>query len=476
MYTKAFNTSEKLILRLSKLFEIISFTSFDTSTSEGRSNERYRRIILAALASILARCIGIIATLISVPLTIRYLGTERYGLWLTMSSLISILSFTDLGMGNGLLNAISEANGKDDKNLASKYVSSAFFMLLGISVILCAAFLLIYDLISWSIFFNVKSPLAISESGPATIVFVVCFLINLPLSVVQRIQTGYQEGFFNSLWLAIGNILAIVSLLGAIYFETGLPWLVLALAGAPLVSTFVNGIVLFGWKYPWLRPRLDNISLQISQKLFRVGFLFLILQIASAVAYQSDNIVLARILGASVVPQYAVPVKLFALIPMLLGFVVAPLWPAYGEAIARKDVTWARKTLFRSIRISLLISVPATLALLIFGVQIIHLWVGNEITPSYLLLLGLGAWTLLSSIGGTWAMFLNGASVIRFQVICALLMCTTNIVLSIFLTRIIGISGVVFGSLISQILFVSLPSMIYIPKYLSKLDQSARKI
>lgn len=64
---------------------------------------------------------------ISVPLTLRYLGTERYGLWMTISSVIAVLGFSDLGLNNGLLNGISQANGTNDRELARRYVSSAFF-------------------------------------------------------------------------------------------------------------------------------------------------------------------------------------------------------------------------------------------------------------------------------------------------------------------------------------------------------------
>src|SRR5208337_4634406 len=108
-------------------------------------------------------------------LTLQYLGTERYGLWMSITSVVSLLVFADLGMGNGLLNAIAAAHGRDDIESEQKYVSSAFFVLFGIAVFLLGLFGLAYPFVPWPRVFNVSSPLAAREAGPAVVVFLVCF-------------------------------------------------------------------------------------------------------------------------------------------------------------------------------------------------------------------------------------------------------------------------------------------------------------
>ena len=61
-------------------------------------------------------------------------------MWMAMSSLVAMLGFADLGIGNGLLNAISDAHGRDDRGDAARYVSSAFFSLVAISLVALVAF------------------------------------------------------------------------------------------------------------------------------------------------------------------------------------------------------------------------------------------------------------------------------------------------------------------------------------------------
>jgi O-antigen/teichoic acid export membrane protein len=443
---------------------LIRLMPFDTDTPEGRSNERLRRVALTALVSAFAQGISMLTLLISIPLTLNYLGTERYGLWITISSLITVLGFADLGMGNGLLNAIAEANGRNDHRAAESYVSSAFYTLTGITVFFGAVWIILYPHISWSWLFNVTTPQAIVETGPAVSIFVWCTLVNLPIGIAQKIHDGFQEGYINSLWRAGGSMLSLISVLLAIYLRADLPFLVLAMAGSPVLAFFFNAVLLFGRQRSWLKPRWHMFNKSAFIRIFKNGSLFFVLQLAVAIGFQSDNLVIARLLGASQVPQYAVPMRLFMVIPSLLNFVIAPLWPAYGEAIARRDVAWVRKTFKRSLLLSFGISLLPSLFLVIFGGRIIEFWVGPEIKPDLVLLIGLGLWVMLSSLAGPISMLLNGANVIGFQIIFATLMAVGNLSLSIFLVQRIGVSGPVYGSLISWSVFSFLPTAFYVPR------------
>ena len=436
--------------------------------------ERYRRAALTAVASAAAKGFAVLANLIVVPLTVTYLGMERYGLWMTISSVIAMLVFADLGMGNGLMNAVSEANGKEDREAAHEYVSSAFFMLFGVGVTLPVCFALLYPRISWLRVFNISSPQAVGEAGPATAVFFACFVLNIPLGVVERVRMGYQEGFTNSLWSGFGSLLGLAGVLLVIHLEAGLPWLVLAMAGAPVLANLLNGAVLFGFQKPWLRPNWSSATAPAAKKILTVGILFFVLQAAGAVVFASDNIVAAQVLGPKAVTQYSVPMRLFNITPLVLAMLMTPLWPAYGEAIARGDTAWVKRTLARSILVSLLVIVATSAFLVLFGRPIIHLWVGPQIAPTLLLLLGLGVWAVLNAVGYAVAMFWNGANVVGFQVVFAVLIAVSAIIAKIFLARTIGLPGVIWGTVIAYSVFALIPTIIYLPRVLARLQQGEK--
>jgi O-antigen/teichoic acid export membrane protein len=458
-----------------KALSLLTFKAFDPQSEGGRSKERYRRAGLATLAAFGARGIQILTSLITVPLTLHYLGVERYGMWMTISATIAMFSFADLGIGNGLLNAISESHGRGDRESAAKYVSSAFFTLIGIAVAIGVAFAVGYPLVPWARVFNVSSALAASEAGPAVAVFVGSFLIAMPLGVVQRVRMGYQEGFIDSIWAAGGSVCAFVAVLLAVRLNAPLPWLVASMAAAPALVQVVNAGILFGRRYPWLKPRITRIDKAAASRVMRTGGYFFILQIAGAVAYQSDSIILAQLLGPEAVTQYAIPMKLFSLTPMILGFAYAALWPAYGEAIARGDVEWARVTLKRSLIVGLSIAVPISALIVVAGQPVIKWWVGPAVVPTYLVLVAMGLWAAMGAINGSIASFLNGAGILRFQAVTAILMMVANVVFSVLLTRVLGVSGVVWGSVLSQTVFILLPTWVYIA-YLFRRGTFARGV
>jgi O-antigen/teichoic acid export membrane protein len=445
--------------------------AFDTSTVEGRSKERYRRAFLTTLASGFAKVVGIGTILISVPLTLHYLGVERYGLWMTISSLIACLNFLDLGINLGLLNGISESHGKEDRTLARQYVSSAFFFLTATALLAGLVFALVYRWIPWHSLFNVRSGPAVAEAGPAAAVLVACLLMSIPAGMVTRIQSGYQEGFAANLWAGAGSVMGLLAILVVIHRRGSLALLVLATAGAPLLALVLNGAVLFGYQRPWLRPAWRHVKRGVSKHLVRAGLLFFFLQLAVAISFSSDNIVVAQVLGPAAVTQYAIPAKLFGLIGVGCSLLVAPLWPAYTEALARGDVGWIRKTLRRSMSLSLAISVGVSLLLVVSAPSVLKIWVGSKVHASLLLLAALAVWSIVLALSVPVAMLLNAATVVKFQVKVASLGALVNIGLSIYFTQQIGIPGVILGSICAHVTCVLIPYCFFTPGFLRSLTR-----
>jgi O-antigen/teichoic acid export membrane protein len=251
---------------------------------------------------------------------------------------------------------------------------------------------------------------------------------------------------------------------------------VVALTGVGLVAAALNGWFLLRRQRPWLMPRRHDIDLSTARPLLKTGTLFLVLQLAGLAGYQLDNLVIAQLLGASKVQEYAVPAKLFILAPTLLSFALTPLWPAYRESLARGDAAWVRRTLRRSIILAAAINIPSTLVLVVLAPWLLQVWVGSAVHPTQLLLVGLGAWTILNTLNGPFAMLLNGANVIAFQAVCAVAMAVANVTISILLVQRIGVSGAVYGSVIAQTLFGVVPQLWYVRRLLRRLVRSTARI
>jgi hypothetical protein len=80
--------------------------------ADARGSERNRRAMLTGSVATLARVVQMGTSLITVPLTLKYLGNERFGLWMAISSVLAMAAFADFGVGNGVLNTVSKAFGR----------------------------------------------------------------------------------------------------------------------------------------------------------------------------------------------------------------------------------------------------------------------------------------------------------------------------------------------------------------------------
>ena len=65
--------------RLRAAWALVRLRPFDVATPEGQSQERYRRAALTALAALASKGLTMLTLLVSVPLTMGYLGAERFG-------------------------------------------------------------------------------------------------------------------------------------------------------------------------------------------------------------------------------------------------------------------------------------------------------------------------------------------------------------------------------------------------------------
>lgn len=459
--------------QIAQAWSLMRLAPFDVSTPEGRADERHRRALLASISSVISKAISVFSVLITIPLTLSYLGVERFGLWMTVSSLIALMAFADMGLGNGLLSAIAEAHGKDDKSAMRGYISSALAALAAVSIALLALFFLALGSVPWDSLLNVQTDLGRAELLPALTVFALAFAVNIPAGIVQRVQMGLQMGLVSNVWQTAGAFASFIILLAVIYYKGGIAWLIFANAGVPVIFLMLNSLYFFGKAQPELRPTLNSVNSNDMQRVFKLGTLFFVLQLAASLGFASDNLIISHLLGQQAVAEYSIVAKLFDMILMVLLVIVTPLWPAYGEAISRGDCGWVANTLKRSMQYTVILVAGSCIGLVLFGDSALRLWLGNSALYSIPLFVTFAIWTLLKSAGATYSMFLNGMNIVRSQVILSLTFAFSSIFAKLYFGEKFGLIGLLWALIGTYGVFVALPYIVMTPSILRKKLQLA---
>jgi O-antigen/teichoic acid export membrane protein len=446
----------------------------EADKADARGARRQRLARISSIASVLAKLVTAGTSLVTVPLTLHHLGSERFGLWMTIGSLVALLSFADFGLGNGLVNAVSEALGKDDRTAARRLISNALIMLSVVAVGTIVVLLPIAWVVDWASFFLLESDLAVSETPLALSVFALCFAFNVVGGVAQRAQLALQYGYLNALSNGSGALLGLLGVLLVIWLGGGLPWLVLALLGAPVATNLLIGIWFFMFYQRDLLPRFGDLNFGVMTRLISIGALFFLLQFAAAISYASDNVIGARFVGVTAVGEFAAAAKLFGVLTFLVAAILAPLWPAYAEAIARGDLRWVRSTLRRSTLQILTLTLVGSALMVVFFDTLMQAWLRQQPPISIWLVLGLAGWTVVGAVGNCVAIFLNGALIIREQVILASTFSLSCITLKILLTEQFGLTALPWVTTILYIFIVIIPYFLILPQIMRRLDAKSR--
>ncbi len=435
-------------------------------TDQMLGSERWRRIWRAALGAAAFRGVSMAGTFVTIPLVLGELGATRFGLFVLVTQLATLLVFSDLGLGNGLITALARSRADGDHKRSRELVSSTWALLLLVAAGGGALFAVAFPLVSWAAALGVDD-VGSGSVAASVLVFGVLFLVGVPASIAQKVHLACQEGLQANAWQTLGAVLTIAGTLVCVARSASVPWFVAAAVGGSVVAGLANTAWLFG-HHPELRPSNRYVNRARTLFVANSGVLFLLLGVAGAVAYQTDALVISHVLAPADVTTYSLALRLFAIPGLAVSFVLAPLWPAFSDAFARDDYVWIRRSVRRAVLWGAGVNIPAALVLVLLGQRLVDLWVGpGEVAMPSMLLLSFGLWTAINTISGPLAMLLNGAHVVRFQVVCAISMALVNLPLSIVLTQWVGVAGPILGSAIAQSACIVVPSLVYARRLVS---------
>ena len=429
----------------------------------GAPGSRERRAVLSAAASAAAKIIQALTVLVTVPLLLAALGPEQYGIWITLSSIATLIGFADLGLASGVVTHLARADGAGNFRSARSTVSNSAALLVGIAVVLAAVYAATEPHVGWAALVGASSPAAGEVLVPSIRVFVGFALLGIPLGLALRVHAGLQESFVASIWTAVGSAAALCALVALARGGATLPWLVAGAAGTPVVVLVAATAALFASK-PLLRPRWTDLSRAQAAALARSGAAFFVLQLLSVVIWSSDYVLVARMFGAEAVTRYAVPGRIFSFAGQISAMMLAPLWPAYAEALARGDREWAIRTFQRTLLYALGWGVLTSVGLALAAPWLLRSWVDPQWVSDPWLLAAFAVQSILSAVSVPMYFFLNGAGALRFQVAVTFALAAMVIPARIGLSQAVGLVGVPLATGVTHLAFWVVPVGIFVAR------------
>ncbi len=425
-----------------------------------------RAFALFFTTSLGARAVGIGCQLLQVALVVKTLGTESFGLWMTMTSVTNFVLFADLGLGIGAQNRLAEYFARGENAEARTLFTTVFVLLAGIGAGLALVLTPLVASLNFATLFHLRNPSTIVQAPAAALALCWTFCGGFPFGIAQRLAFARQEGWMYNVAQAGGNVLS----LGIVAFGARAGWglggLVAGVQGSLVLNNAALLVLQLG-QLRWLDPRRWRIRFSFVRELAGLGAFFSIQQILTTVLFSLPQVIISATLGAAAVTPYNLVQRLFNLFAMVQNAFMLPLWPAYSQAKARREFAWMRGALRRSVRATALCCVVPMVASACLAPQIIRLWVGTaEVQPGPLLIWLLCAWNSLAFFQQPYSYLLAGVSEIRRITLYSVLSALASTALMFALARPFGTPGVIVGLIVGYLPFNFIGNLVETRRYL----------
>lgn len=386
-----------------------------------KGHERSVKAKKNILGSILIKGFSILISLIVVPLTINYINPSRYGIWLTLSSIVGWFSFFDIGLTQGLRNKFAEAKAKGDDSIAQVYISSTYAMLGIIFFIIWILFLMINPMLDWSKILKVSDSMKSEVSLLAVIVFTY-FCISFVIRIITTVLIADQKPAKSSLIDLFGQVLSLAIIVILVKTTEGsLIKLGLAFCISPLLVVVAANLLLYTGPYRKYRPSFSKVRFKYAKELINLGVIFFVIQIANVIQFETANIIIARNFSTLDVTSYNIVYRYFGVLNMAFIIFLTPFWSASTEAYQKNDIQWIKNSIKRYNQLNIVVVLGGIL-MLVMSDTVYRLWLGDGTVPIEFSLSLYGFLFFNTSIfGGKYVSFLNGISALRIQFIACLI-------------------------------------------------------
>lgn len=422
-------------------------------------NERTRKIRKNIYLSIFLKIGNAVCIFLLVPLTIKYLDALEYGIWITMTSIITWVGMFDIGIGNGLKNKLAEAFALNDKVMARNYVSTSYFIFSMIAMIFIIFLTFINAFVDLNIVFNAPNNLKTKVNKLVFILFIL-FSFQFILKLILTILIADQKVSLSELFYFFVNLLSLISVWILVKSDLrSILNLGIVMGSIPVVLLIIASIFFFSKTYNYLSPRWSYVKFEYMKNLGTLGIKFFIIQLSWLLIFSSSNMILTQLLGPASVTPFNVVYRYFSIITIFFTIILNPIWVGFTDAYFKEDFNWIKNTI-KTLKKIMLIFIGVTIFLVIFSNTFFDFWLGNqrEFDIPDDLIVFMAIYVILLLFMAPFNYFINGVGKIKLQFYLSLINLFFNIPISIINIKYfnMGISGVVVGSIVSLLPFVVL--------------------
>jgi O-antigen/teichoic acid export membrane protein len=360
-------------------------------------------------SGVITTVINTAVVLISYPVYLHYLGYEKLGVWMVLSTVLSFVQMCNLGMGPAVTKLVAEEHGRGNTAWIQSYVTTALWTL---AVTGCIAIVVLIVLAKpiLGLFKLGSENMALAEHflpyiGILTVYALLIQILTATLSGLGRMdQVNYRDSACRAVSLGVAVVMLILGYgIVSLLIGSAINYLLIHITSILLIRKIVRLHIL---KFNW--------DIERFKKLVSFGGAVLGGSVISMLFSPFNKLMLSRYAGVATLPVYEIAFTGSMQVRGLIEAAFRALVPEISRIGV--DMTIQAKNRIsqiyrRSMRLIFLLGTPLFAMLAILAPVLLKFWLGDrfvEILPgvfrimligTFLNLLGVPAYYLLMGIG-----------------------------------------------------------------------------
>jgi O-antigen/teichoic acid export membrane protein len=410
--------------------------------------------------NIVFKIFGTLFTFLVIPLGLKLLGNEDYGIWLTLSSFAAWFNYIDAGLGNGMRNKLAIALAQGNKSLAQEYVSTTYAIFILIMFTFFLFSIPIVYFINWSSLLG--SSLSINLIIVVVLVMFATTCLRLVLDLANTVFLALEKSYMK---LGSDFFISVVYFFVVYFFPQDITNRFLAFSIVfslvPIIVLLVLNFFLFRRKseYHFLQPQLGKIKKTHIGSLMNLSLNFFVIQLIGIIIFSTDNLLIITFFSPTDVTAYNVAFKYFSISTILFSIIMLPYWTAFTKAHENDDSIWI-KNAFRRLYVLWSFQIMLVIIQILFSTYFYNLWIGDTIKVPLSTTISLGIYAVIFNWNNIFSYFLNGVSKLKLQLFSALFVGVINLPVTYILIKYSGLGP---ASIVIANVFCLLISSVWSP-------------
>jgi O-antigen/teichoic acid export membrane protein len=349
------------------------------------------------LGSFGVKVLSLVLTLTLVPLTLDLLDKEKYGIWMTIFSIVNWFNIVDFGLGNGFRVKFSEAYYSGKIFLSKKITESLYSITLLIALVLFLIFSILNTILDWQKLLNL-SPAFDEDINLIVLVVFGLFCLQLYFKNILTLLLTLKKSMLSDVILLSSSIISLLAIiLIKNYDVVSLFSISLCFMASPVIVYLVSTFIFFEYMYSEIKPSFFKFGENKDFSLMGgVSMTFFGIQMSALVLFSLGNFLITWFYGPGEVTTYSVMLRVYTTMQVLFSIIITPFWAAFSEANVKRQNFWIRKSIKRLIFLWLIFSIAVSVLYSVLSIIIVQ-WVGDKIIVSTPLSFQLAVFVILNT-------------------------------------------------------------------------------